>query len=152
MVIDADGLSVVTMHPELVQGYSRALLTPNAPEFWRLCDAFNVEHRNTPPHDDAQLVQVCEHTWTYFACLNTALPPVNTIETLTGSHKEARRSGGGGEGSTGYNLRIRFRAASYERKWLPAQMWRSGGCVVWHARDSYIVGGCSLNPCGEECS
>eukprot|EP00892_Ulva_mutabilis_P012737 jgi/Ulvmu1/9836/UM056_0077.1 len=58
MVIDADGIGVVCMHPELVQGYPRAVLTPNAPEFWRLCDAFNVEHNNVQPHDNPSLVQM----------------------------------------------------------------------------------------------
>ena len=58
VVIDADGIGVVCMHPELVQGNPRAVLTPNAPEFWRLCDAFSVEHNNEQPHDSPALVQV----------------------------------------------------------------------------------------------
>lgn len=36
LVIDADGLWLVEMHPELIQGYDKAVLTPNAAEYRRL--------------------------------------------------------------------------------------------------------------------
>eukprot|EP00913_Durusdinium_trenchii_P025104 g23564.t1 len=39
LVIDADGLWLIERLPELVAGYSRAVLTPNAAEFRRLCQA-----------------------------------------------------------------------------------------------------------------
>lgn len=38
MVIDADGLFCIQSSPELVQGYSLAMLTPNVNEFKRLCE------------------------------------------------------------------------------------------------------------------
>lgn len=44
VVVDADGLFLVTMRPELVHGNRRAVLTPNAVEFARLCTALNVEN------------------------------------------------------------------------------------------------------------
>ncbi|KAF9281875.1 hypothetical protein BGZ74_002260, partial [Mortierella antarctica] len=37
VVIDADALLLIQNEPELVQGYSRAILTPNRVEFARLC-------------------------------------------------------------------------------------------------------------------
>jgi ATP-dependent NAD(P)H-hydrate dehydratase len=37
LVVDGDGLWLITQDPELVKGYSRAILTPNAIEYSRLC-------------------------------------------------------------------------------------------------------------------
>lgn len=39
IVIDADGLWLAQNHPEVVKGYSKAVLTPNVVEFGRLCEA-----------------------------------------------------------------------------------------------------------------
>ena len=39
LVVDADGLWLVQNDPATVQGYQRAVLTPNVVEFGRLCDA-----------------------------------------------------------------------------------------------------------------
>lgn len=39
VVIDADGLWLIQNEPHLVQGYKRAVLTPNVVEFKRLCDS-----------------------------------------------------------------------------------------------------------------
>ena len=36
MVIDADGLHLVTLDPSIVEGYRDAILTPNEAEFQRL--------------------------------------------------------------------------------------------------------------------
>ncbi|WFD18097.1 ATP-dependent NAD(P)H-hydrate dehydratase [Malassezia caprae] len=43
MVIDADGLWLVQNTPEVIQGYRRAVLTPNVVEFQRLCRAMGIE-------------------------------------------------------------------------------------------------------------
>ena len=58
IVIDADGLKVVAEQPDVVRGYKRVVLTPNAPELWRLADALNVSHDQQPPHKDPHTVQV----------------------------------------------------------------------------------------------
>ncbi|XP_054430373.1 ATP-dependent (S)-NAD(P)H-hydrate dehydratase isoform X2 [Pteronotus mesoamericanus] len=39
VVIDADGLWLVAQQPALIQGYQKAVLTPNHMEFTRLCEA-----------------------------------------------------------------------------------------------------------------
>ncbi|XP_029460561.1 ATP-dependent (S)-NAD(P)H-hydrate dehydratase isoform X2 [Rhinatrema bivittatum] len=39
IVIDADGLWLVAQHPSIIQGYQRAILTPNLMEFSRLYEA-----------------------------------------------------------------------------------------------------------------
>lgn len=44
VVVDADGLFLVAMRPGLVRGNKRAVLTPNAAEFARLCTAVGVEN------------------------------------------------------------------------------------------------------------
>ena len=43
LVLDADALQLVQKDPELVKGYSLAVLTPNVVEFKRLCDALNID-------------------------------------------------------------------------------------------------------------
>eukprot|EP00434_Breviolum_minutum_P011577 symbB.v1.2.010210.t1/scaffold665.1/size175136/1 len=52
LVIDADGLWLVEQRPDVVEGYSQAVLTPNAAEFRRLCKAMGGE--------DFTLQELCE--------------------------------------------------------------------------------------------
>ncbi|XP_050417188.1 ATP-dependent (S)-NAD(P)H-hydrate dehydratase isoform X4 [Patella vulgata] len=48
IVIDADGLFLITQKPELVKGYKRAILTPNVAEFSRLYEKFGEK----PPENE----------------------------------------------------------------------------------------------------
>lgn len=43
LVIDADALHLITQSPEIIQGYSKAILTPNAPELQRLLAKLGIE-------------------------------------------------------------------------------------------------------------
>ncbi|KAK3825399.1 MAG: Ribokinase-like protein [Benniella sp.] len=43
IVIDADGLFLIQHEPELIRGYSKAVLTPNIVEFGRLCSSQDVD-------------------------------------------------------------------------------------------------------------
>ncbi|SDA02829.1 BZ3500_MvSof-1268-A1-R1_Chr11-1g03177 [Microbotryum saponariae] len=43
IIIDADGLWLVQSEPKLIQGYPKAVLTPNVVEFKRLCKAVNLD-------------------------------------------------------------------------------------------------------------
>lgn len=43
IVIDADGLFLIQSDPSVIQGYKRAVLTPNVVEFKRLCDAVQLK-------------------------------------------------------------------------------------------------------------
>ena len=43
MVLDADGLEMAIRWPEALQGMDRTLLTPNANEFRRLCEATGIQ-------------------------------------------------------------------------------------------------------------
>lgn len=53
LVVDADALHFVAQNPELVRGYPRALLTPNAAELERLCAA--VLGSKSPSTDRANI-------------------------------------------------------------------------------------------------
>ncbi|KAJ2488172.1 hypothetical protein IWW37_004978 [Coemansia sp. RSA 2050] len=44
LVLDADSLAILGDSPELIHGYRAAVLTPNAPEFDRLCKALGVDN------------------------------------------------------------------------------------------------------------
>ncbi|KAG0259311.1 hypothetical protein BG011_002732 [Mortierella polycephala] len=46
IVIDADALFLIQNYPELIHGYSKAVLTPNVVEFGRLCDAMNIDAKD----------------------------------------------------------------------------------------------------------
>jgi ATP-dependent NAD(P)H-hydrate dehydratase len=39
LVIDGDGLFLISTQPALITGYRKAILTPNVMEFRRLCNA-----------------------------------------------------------------------------------------------------------------
>lgn len=52
LVLDADALWLVERQPEVVAGYEQAVLTPNAAEFRRLCQALGAQ--------DMTLPQLCE--------------------------------------------------------------------------------------------
>jgi ATP-dependent NAD(P)H-hydrate dehydratase len=43
LVIDADGLWLINKNPSLIEGYSNAVLTPNAAEFNRLCTTSGID-------------------------------------------------------------------------------------------------------------
>ena len=43
MVIDADGLYIITKNLDLVKGYPHAVLTPNKNEYQRLADQLEID-------------------------------------------------------------------------------------------------------------
>ncbi|KAL7274927.1 hypothetical protein RUND412_002149 [Rhizina undulata] len=43
LVLDADGLFLIQNHPELIQNYTHAILTPNVAEFARLCTTMSID-------------------------------------------------------------------------------------------------------------
>jgi len=55
VVLDADGLWLIQNEPHLVQGYKRAVLTPNVVEFKRLCDSMQIP-KDSPPDQLAHLL------------------------------------------------------------------------------------------------
>ncbi|GAA5942061.1 NADHX dehydratase [Sporobolomyces koalae] len=55
IVIDADGLFLVQTDPSVVQGYKRAILTPNVVEFGRLVEACKLDKNSNPDELAAKL-------------------------------------------------------------------------------------------------
>lgn len=47
LVLDADALMIVQKNPSVINGYKRAVLTPNVVEFGRLCEALGVPSTGT---------------------------------------------------------------------------------------------------------
>ncbi|KAJ2720487.1 hypothetical protein GGI07_004570 [Coemansia sp. Benny D115] len=56
MVMDADSLALVCSDPGIIHGYSDAVLTPNAPEFARLCASLGI----APPESGSSTAGVVE--------------------------------------------------------------------------------------------
>lgn len=44
IILDADALYLVSIKPQIIKGYSKAILTPNVVEFTRLTDALSIDH------------------------------------------------------------------------------------------------------------
>ncbi|KZP01557.1 Ribokinase-like protein [Calocera viscosa TUFC12733] len=49
VVLDADGLWMVQLDPDVVKGYNKAVLTPNVMEFKRLCDKLGIDQSQGDP-------------------------------------------------------------------------------------------------------
>ncbi|GAA5803609.1 hypothetical protein HPULCUR_009092 [Helicostylum pulchrum] len=54
IVIDADGLFLVQKYPETIQGYKKAVITPNVVEFQRLCERMDI---NSKDHSKDQIAK-----------------------------------------------------------------------------------------------
>ncbi|CAG2183632.1 unnamed protein product, partial [Oppiella nova] len=59
MVLDADALYFVSKCPEIVRGYSKAILTPNVAEFDRLYASVYRSEPNKSEDPNAALLQLC---------------------------------------------------------------------------------------------
>uniref|UniRef100_A0A8D3B9Q6 ATP-dependent (S)-NAD(P)H-hydrate dehydratase n=1 Tax=Scophthalmus maximus TaxID=52904 RepID=A0A8D3B9Q6_SCOMX len=55
IVIDADGLWLVTQHPSVIHGYQKGILTPNFMEFTRLYEALHHEPMDSSDHQRSVL-------------------------------------------------------------------------------------------------
>ncbi|KAK6504151.1 hypothetical protein TWF506_002359 [Arthrobotrys conoides] len=57
IVIDADGLLLISSTPSLIRNYKNAILTPNVVEFSRLCKSLNVDSSTSPTTACARLAK-----------------------------------------------------------------------------------------------
>lgn len=57
VVFDADGLHIIKSYPEMVKGWTNAILTPNHGEFVRLAAAVGIEVDEK--HPTQHLEEVC---------------------------------------------------------------------------------------------
>ena len=70
LVIDADGIRVVANQPELILGYAKCVITPNAPEFQLLCEA-RIAARSQSISPVASFILICA-----FAFCMAVLPSI----------------------------------------------------------------------------
>ncbi|SGZ52190.1 CIC11C00000005803 [Sungouiella intermedia] len=47
VILDADSLYLLSVKPLIIQGYSKAVITPNVVEFGRICSALSIEDSDT---------------------------------------------------------------------------------------------------------
>ena len=59
MVVDADGLFLVTSEPSIVQGYRNVILTPNEAEFGRLYHKVVSQHHQSLQNQDKAGLVAC---------------------------------------------------------------------------------------------
>jgi len=57
VVLDADGLSLVQKHPDIIRGHHNVVLTPNVVEFKRLWESLKMEGEPDPKQGCAKLAQ-----------------------------------------------------------------------------------------------
>ena len=62
MVIDADGLYIVTKNLDLVKGYPHAILTPNKNEYQRLADQLGVDIDQVIASSEPDFLLHCQQT------------------------------------------------------------------------------------------
>ncbi len=62
MVIDADGLYIVTKNLDLVKGYPHAILTPNKNEYQRLADQLGIDIEQVTAPSAPNLLLHCLRT------------------------------------------------------------------------------------------
>jgi len=62
MVIDADGLYIVTKNLDLVKGYPHAILTPNKNEYQRLADQLGVDIDQVTASSEPDFILHCPQT------------------------------------------------------------------------------------------
>ncbi|CAH8627151.1 unnamed protein product [Dicrocoelium dendriticum] len=97
LVIDADGLSIITRNPQLVQNKKCVILTPNVVEFERLCNAValgGVTIVRKGPSDvisNGEMTIVCEEDGSPRRCGGQGLALVYSVDGLSQS-KGTRRA------------------------------------------------------------
>jgi ATP-dependent NAD(P)H-hydrate dehydratase len=100
LIIDADGLFLITAQVELIKGYSKVILTPNSVEFSRLCSAVLGEDVKPAPSASAEKVRELAMTLGYVTILHKGATDVASNGRLVvcccggGSN---RRCGGQGD-------------------------------------------------------
>ncbi|KAG7928744.1 hypothetical protein KL925_000925 [Ogataea polymorpha] len=54
VILDADSIYLISQEPDIIRGYSRAIITPNPVEFKRIADALGI--KESDPHLEAKAV------------------------------------------------------------------------------------------------
>jgi ATP-dependent NAD(P)H-hydrate dehydratase len=104
LVLDGDGLWLVTQHPELVHGYKLAILTPNPNEHKRLVDkVFGEDYKNQQQDVTQQLKDLAKRLGNVTILQKGSADRVSDGETARsfGEFGSPRRVGGQGDIMTG---------------------------------------------------
>lgn len=117
-VLDADGLYLAQTRPDLVQGYTECILTPNVVEFGRLAKAKNIDVSNEDP------TTLCAKLATAFGGV-TIIQKGQSDYISNGTHTLVsegegglKRAGGQGDTLTGsLGTLLAYRKAYHDRIW-----------------------------------
>jgi len=117
-VLDADGLYLAQTRPELVQGYTECILTPNVVEFGRLAKAKNIDVGSEDP------TKLCEKLAVAFGGV-TIIQKGKVDYISNGKHTLVsegegglKRAGGQGDTLTGsLGTLLAYRKAYHDRIW-----------------------------------
>ena len=95
LVIDADGLFLVTQTPAIITSYSKAILTPNKMEFSRLCEALQFKPTDSLTNDVCELATRLGVTIVAKGAVDIITNGKDTVTCDTGG--SYRRCGGQGD-------------------------------------------------------
>ncbi|KAH3679906.1 hypothetical protein WICMUC_000649 [Wickerhamomyces mucosus] len=120
IIIDADGLFLISQKPDLIKGYSKAILTPNVVEFKRIAKALDVEVSNeiTEENQIQEAIQVSSKLGGVTVLrkgTNDLIVKNLTVlkSSITGSN---RRVGGQGDSLTGVLATLIAWGKAYEQR------------------------------------
>ncbi|KAF9109480.1 hypothetical protein BGX27_007578 [Mortierella sp. AM989] len=116
IVIDADGLFLIQNEPDLVQGYTKAVLTPNLVEFGRLCSVKNIDAEDHESNEPA--VQKLSNSFGGVIVIQKgSIDAISDGKTLYAVANEGglKRSGGQGDILTGLLATSLAWGAAYEK-------------------------------------
>lgn len=117
-VLDADGLMLATSRPELVQGCTECILTPNVVEFGRLAEAMGV---NVKEGDPSEMCSKLSKAYGGVTIIQKGAKDYisNGKHTLVSDGEGGlKRSGGQGDTLTGsLATLLAYRAAYLEKLW-----------------------------------
>ncbi|KAJ3333257.1 hypothetical protein HDU76_010077 [Blyttiomyces sp. JEL0837] len=118
VVLDADGLYMVQMNPDIVKGYRRAILTPNGGEFARLCQVMKIASDNGSVSDSSLCQELSKKLGNVTIIQKGATDVITDgIHTLTCTETGSpRRSGGQGDLLSGSLATFTCWARFYEEK------------------------------------
>ncbi|KAG0223396.1 carbohydrate kinase [Mortierella sp. GBAus27b] len=116
IVIDADGLFMIQSNPELIHGYSKAVLTPNVAEFDRLCSSKDIDSKDQSS-DEAPVQKLSQAYGGAIVIQKGSVDAISDGNTLYAVANEGgqKRSGGQGDILTGLIATSLAWSVAYEK-------------------------------------
>lgn len=113
VILDADSLFLLSVMPELIQGYSKAVITPNVVEFGRICSALSI--------DDTDIIETAKQVSQRLGGVIVVRKGENEVIARNSSHLindmpgSVRRVGGQGDTLTGAMATLLLWAEHYNK-------------------------------------